>query len=116
MPGSRRPSQDRSDDVPEDGWSIERAIRESLSDEEMEQATEHGTFTREDHLDIARAGAADLSREERDQFLGRLHAEGSSVVPEYRRESKPIPLFFGSWSGMNPFRHLKPFHLIRKRR
>jgi hypothetical protein len=109
-------SQDPSEGPTKDGWSIERAVRDSLSDEEAELVREREGFSQDDHLDIARSGAADLSRDERNEFLGHLHAKGSNPVPEYKRESKPIPLFFGSWSGMNPFRYLKPFYLKRKSR
>jgi hypothetical protein len=104
---------DPSGSPPEEPWNIERAIKDSF--DEQKQTPHEDRFTAEDHLEIARSGAADLSNKEKFSVFEDINAKGISPLPEYKRESRPIPLFFGSWTGMNPFRFLKPFHLKRKR-
>lgn len=91
---------------------IEHAMRMSQQERVVgEDPRRSEVFGREDHLDIARSGAADLSLHEKNELLRDLAQKESP-----RRDasqSRSIPLFFGSWSGMNPFRFVKPFFVTR---
>ena len=57
---------------------------------------------------IMQSGAANLSNQEKFSVYEHVHTNAriSSENP-----SKSTPLFFGSWTGMNPFRFVKPFFL-----
>ena len=72
-------------------------------------------FNREDHLRIAKSGA-DLSQQEKFALLSHLHShmEDRGELTEFTEKQRQSPVFFGTWSGLNPFRHLKPFFLSRR--
>ncbi len=92
---------------------VERAVRLSLPIETNTNHVFEGEFSREDHLAIARSGSADLSTQEKKEVLRDLPHIPTASYPS--GSPRPIPLFFGSWSGMNPFRFMKPFHVRKKR-
>jgi hypothetical protein len=110
-PPSRQPDPSPS---PEGQSIIEGAIRRSLRSPDEIVKTGSGPFREEDHLAVARSGAADLSRDERGELFQQL-ADNGPLPYGTDRTPKPVPLFFGSWTGMNPFRLLKPFFIQKKR-
>jgi hypothetical protein len=105
--GAFTPSSEEEESI------IERAMRDSESFQTLKSSGGTGAFSKDDHLAVARSGAADLSKQEK-----------SAVIDETRRRSpgkdpasmRPVPLFFGHWSGMNPFRFVKPFFLSKKKK
>lgn len=102
-----------SDPLPSDGESlVERAMRLSLSEKPKGSSA---SFTDDDHLAIIRSGAADLSSQERFALFEHLNERSDSFTPKPSDSSRTVPLFFGSWSGMNPFRFLKPFRVKRSK-
>jgi hypothetical protein len=113
MPDSRFPASDDAGLPSHDGESvIERAIRQSFGGTDDAKISAHGPFTQEDHASIASSGAADLSAREKGEMLGKI--PDRAPMAEKRGEPRTVPLFFGSWSGMNPFRFVKPFFLQKK--
>ena len=62
-------------------------------------------------------GSADLSSQEKVILIENIHTR-MSVQPPAKENSPTVrrsPLYFGSWSGINPFRYVRPFFLMRKK-
>ena len=95
----------------EEGSVIERAMRGSLGAFPLSNKQ---TFSKDEHMQVARSGAADLSGKEAFSLFEKVHSHTESHPIQQGKRPRPIPLFFGHWSGMNPFRFVKPFFLSRK--
>lgn len=91
---------------------IERAMR--ISEREHKRESRTGGFSESEHLDVVRSGAADLSSQEKFKLFDSLTDTTGNLTPK-KPSPRPIPLFFGSWSGMNPFRFVKPFFVSRRK-
>jgi hypothetical protein len=120
MSASFSPTPDDSGTSFSGGESIvERAVRQSFEEKQQKERAEASqSFSRDEHLKIAESGAADLSAKEKIGLFEKLdgHSRAIPAQPADTRQSRPIPLFFGSWSGMNPFRFVKPFFLQKKKK
>jgi hypothetical protein len=116
MPDSQSPSPDPSESSFGAESIIERALRQSMKGQETASSLSSASFSDEDHLHIAGSGAADLSLQEKGKLIDTLHDRiVEHPASKAQPSAQPLPLFFGSWSGMNPFRLVKPFFLQKKR-
>jgi hypothetical protein len=101
-----------SDGPSSEGESIiERAMRGSLGAFPLSSKQ---AFSKDEHLQVARSGAADLSGKEAFSLFEKVHSHTESLPIQHAKRPRPVPLFFGHWSGMNPFRYVKPFFLSGK--